>query len=58
MQIVLIIASDFSTGAVVECCCVLTESYLLLELLCRHQAQVGGGADLSRLGKTNFFERR
>ena len=27
-------------------------------LLCRHQTQVGGGADFSWVDKTNFFERR
>lgn len=33
-------------------------SSLVLGLFCRHQAQVGGGADLSRPDKTNFLERR
>ena len=33
-------------------------SRLLSGLFCCHQAQVGGGADLSRLDKTNFLERR
>jgi len=33
-------------------------SRLVLGLLRCHQAQVGGGADLSRPDKTNFLERR
>jgi hypothetical protein len=33
-------------------------SSLASGLFCSHQAQVGGGTDLSRLDKTNFLKRR
>jgi len=53
---VLIIARECS--AVIADLSCKTEGSLLLGLFRCHQAQVGGGADLSRVDKTNVLERR